>query len=339
MLRAMHRRAILAGIAAGLAASSFPALAQEAKEVRFAKQFGISYLPMVVMEEMKLVEKHAAKAGLGDVKVSWLQLTGGAPVNDALIAGQIDFAAGGVGPLITIWAKTKGTLDVRCIGAINSMPLYLNTVNPDVKTVKDFTEKDRIALPSVKVSIQAVTLMMAAEKAFGQGKHGELDRLTVSMSHPDGMAAMLSGKSEITAHFSSAPFQYQQLQDARVKRVLSSYEVLGGPATFNLIWGKAEFAAKNPKLFAAVFSAMEEAMEFINANQRAAAEMWVKAEKSKLAVDFAEKLIKDPENKWTTTPEKVMVYADFMHRIGAIKEKPASWKDLCHAAVHGKQGS
>lgn len=337
MQRSVLRLALMAGIAAALAAG--PALAQEAKEVRFAKQFGVGYLPMVVMEELKLVEKHAAKAGLGDIKVSWLQLTGGAPINDALIAGQIDFAAGGVGPMITIWAKTKGSLDVRCIGAINSMPLYLNTINPAVKTIKDLTDKDRIALPSVKVSIQAVTLMMAAEKAFGQGKHGELDKLTVSMSHPDGMAAMLTGKSEITAHFSSAPFQYQQLQDGRVKKLLTSYDVLGGPGTFNLIWAKAEFATKNPKLFAAVYAAMEEAMVFINGNQRAAAEMWVKADKSKLTADFVEKLVKDPENKWTTAPEKVMVYAEFMHRIGAIKEKPASWKDLCHNLVHGKPGS
>ena len=63
---------------------------------------------------------------------------------------------------------------------MNSMPLYLNTNNPNVKSIKDFTSKDKIALPAVKVSIQAVTLQMAAEKEFGEGNQNKLDALTVS---------------------------------------------------------------------------------------------------------------------------------------------------------------
>src|SRR6185312_3884163 len=110
------------------------------------------------------------------------------------------------------------------VGAINSMPLYLNTRNPAVKTLKDFTDKDRIALPAVKVSIQAVTLQMAAEQAFGPGQQNKLDQLTVSMKHPDALAALLSGRSEVTAHFGSAPFQYQELEDKRAHRVLNSYD-------------------------------------------------------------------------------------------------------------------
>ena len=127
------------------------------------------------------------------------------------------------------------------------MPLYLNTINPNVKTIKDFTDKDRIALPAVKVSIQAITLQMAAEKAFGPGQHGKLDPLTVTLSHPDGMAAMMSGRSEITAHFTSAPFMYQELEDSRVRKVLDSYEVLGGPHTFNVVWASTKFYNDNPQ--------------------------------------------------------------------------------------------
>jgi NitT/TauT family transport system substrate-binding protein len=80
-----------------------------------------------------------------------------------------------------------------------------------VKTLKDFTDKDRIALPAVRVSMQAVILQMAAEKEFGAGQQHKLDPWTVSLSHPDGLAQMMSGKSEITAHFTSAPFMYQEL--------------------------------------------------------------------------------------------------------------------------------
>jgi NitT/TauT family transport system substrate-binding protein len=322
-------------VAAALAAG--PAAAQEAKEVRLAKQFGISYLPITVMEERKLIEKHAKQAGLGDISVSWTQLSAGAPMNDALISGNLDFAAGGVGPLVTIWARTKGNLNVKGVSAINSMPLYLNTINSNVKTIKDFGDNDRIALPAVKVSIQAVTLQMAAERMLG--KHDALDRLTVSMSHPDGMNAMMSGRSEITAHFTSAPFMYQQLQDKRVRRVLSSYEVLGGPATFNVVWTTSRFHDQNPKTYKAVLAALEEAMTLISADKKAIAALWIKAENSKLSQDFIEKILNDPENVFTTTPQNVMKYAEFMHKVGSIKEKPATWKDLFFPEVHAKSGS
>lgn len=313
------------------------ASAQEVKEVRIAKQFGISYLPMTVMEERKLIEKNARAVGLGDISVSWTQLSAGAPMNDAMISGNLDFASGGVGPLVTIWARTKGNLNVKGVSAINSMPLYLNTINPKVKTLKDFSDSDRIALPAVKVSIQAVTLQMAAEKALG--KYDALDRLTVSMSHPDGMNAMMSGRSEITGHFSSAPFQYQQLEDPRVHRVVNSYEILGGPATFNVVWATTRFHDANPRTYKAVLAALEEAMTIINGDKKGVAALWIKAENSKLSQNFVEKILNDPENVFTTTPQNVMKYAEFMRKVGSIKEKPASWKDLFFPEIHAKQGS
>ena len=223
-----------------------PAARRNGQTVRIAKQFGISYLPLTMMEQKNLLEQHGKRLGL-DLKPEWIRLVSGAPMNEAIISGSLDFASGGVGPLLTIWGRTRGNIGVKGVAAINSMPLYLNTINPDVKSLKDFTDKDRIALPAVKVSIQAVTLQMAAEKAFGPGQHGKLDSLTVSLSHPDGMSAMLSGRSEITAHFSSAPFQYQQLDDKRVRKVLDSYEVLGGPHTFNVGVDDVEVLQREPQ--------------------------------------------------------------------------------------------
>ena len=338
LLRDLRAAALFGGVLA-FALTVGQAAAQEAKEVRLAKQFGISYLPLTVIEERKLIEKHAKSSGLGDIKIEWSRLSAGAPMNDALLSRSLDVAAGGVGPLVTIWARTKGNLNVKGISAINSMPLYLNTINPNVKSLKDFTDKDRIALPAVKVSIQAVTLQMAAEKEFGPGKHDALDKLTVSMAHPDGMSAMMSGRSEITAHFSSAPFQYQQLEDQRVQRVISSYEVLGGPATFNVVWMTQKFHDENPRTYRAILDALEEAMIFINSDRRRAAELWVKAENSKLPVEFVEKILKDPENVFTLAPNNVMKYVDFMVKVGSIKVKPDSWKDLFFPEIHEKQGS
>jgi NitT/TauT family transport system substrate-binding protein len=311
----------------------------EVSEVRLAQQFGIGYLPLHVLEAQKLIQKHAAKAGIKDIKVSWTKFGAGNAMNEAILSGNLDFASGGVGPLLTIWSKTKGIYDVKGVAAINSMPLFLNTINPNVKTLKDFTDKDKIALPAVKVSIQAVTLQMAAEKEFGPGNANKLDPLTVSMKHPDAMAALLSGRSEITAHLTSPPYQYQELADKKVHRVLSSYDVLGGPSTFNCIWATKKFRNDNPKVYAAFVGALDEAMAFIKAHPKEASQIYIKAEKSKLPVETVQKMVTDPDVFFTTTPQNIMKYAEFMTKTGAIDKKPESWKEVFFPEIHDKKGS
>jgi NitT/TauT family transport system substrate-binding protein len=310
----------------------------EMSEINVAQQYGISYLPLMIMEDQKLIEKHAKAAGL-DVKVGWAKFAGGNVMNDALLSNSLQFASGGVGPLVTIWARTRGNLDVKAVSAINSMPLYLNTRNPAVKSIKDFTEKDKIALPAVKVSIQAVTLQMAAEQAFGEGQQNKLDALTVTMSHPDGQTALLSGASEITAHFSSPPFQYQQLKTPSVHMVLNSYEVLGGPATFNVVWTTSKFRNENPKLYAAFVQAVDEATAIINRDKKAAAETYLRLAKGKDSVAEILAMLNDPAIVYTTTPQNMMKYVNFMAKVGSIKVKPDSWKDLFFPNVHGLPGS
>lgn len=333
----MVRTLLAAG--AVLALSAIPATA-EVSELRVAQQFGISYLPLTILHSEKLVESHAARAGITNLKLSWLQFGAGNAMNEAVLSGNLDVASGGVGPLVTVWSKTKGgRQEIRGISSLSSMPIYLVTVNPNVKTLADFTEKDRIALPAVKVSVQAVTLQMAAEKEFGPGQGGRLDPFTVSMRHPDALAAMMSGRSEVTAHFGGAPFQYQELEDKRARLVLNSYDVLGGPSTFNTLWATRKFHDENPKVYTAFLAALGEAMDLIKRDPARAAEIYIKEEKSNLSADFIVKMIKDPENVFTTAPQNIMKYAEYMHRTGAVENRPTDWKELFFPQIHGAAGS
>jgi len=336
--RSIRTRAAALLAAACTALASTAALA-EVKEVRVAKGFGIGYLPLIVMEHEKLFEKHAKAAGLADSVAKWLVIDGGTTQAQLLIGGNLEVSSGGLGPLVTIWARTKGNLDVKGMASINSMPLYLNTINPSVKTIKDFTDKDRIALPVIKSSIQAVILQMEAEKVFGPGKHGTMDRLTVSMAHPDGTAALLSGKTEVTAHLSSPPFQYQQLKDPKVRRIFSSYDVVGGPHTFNLIWTTKKFRDENPKSYGAFMAALKEAMDKINADKPKYAKVFVDFTKSKLAPEFILEMMNDPSIRYTMAPEGTMRFAAFLHKVGTIKEQPSGWKDMFFPEVHGLAGN
>ncbi len=336
-----NRRTILCWpLLAAAAAFAFSATAANAepRTVRIAQQFGISYVPLTIMKEHHLLESEGKKLGL-DLTTEWTHFSNGAAMNNALLSGSLDFASGGVGPLVTAWARTKGKQDIKGICALNMMPLFLNTIDPKVKKITDFTAKDKIALPAVRVSMQAVILQMAALKALGKGHEHDLDKYTVSLSHPDGLAQMMSFKSEITGHFTSAPYMYIELKNPKVHRVLNSYDVFGGPHTFNVVWAMGKMYKNNPKIVQAFLAGLKIAMKEIHDDPHAAAALWVKANHSKLPVAEAEAIIKNPDNTFTIVPKRTMVVANYMADAKMVPNRPKTWKDMFIDAIHDMPGS
>lgn len=332
-------RAAVAAAAVILTACMTPALAQ-APEIRFARQFSMGYLQFNMMQQHKLLEKHAKEAGIPEVKVEWATFNGPNAMNDALLSGSVDIVSGGVPGLLTLWARTKGTpLAVKGISAFTSQPVLLNTRNPNVKSLTDFTDQDKIAVPAVKVSLQAMLLQMAVAKQWGNSNYAKLDPLTVSMTPPDATVALLSGSAGITSVFSVPPFQFQQLDDKAIHTVLNSYDVFGGPHTFTVAWTSSQFRDKNPQLYKALVKAFAEATDMLNKDVKSAAQYWADDVKSKLPVEKVAEIASGPQVKWTMTPQNSMKFADFMHSVGTIKEKPADWKELFFPEIHDLPGS
>lgn len=319
-----------------LLATTFGAQAQE---VRVARQYGIAYIPLMIMQDQQLVEKHAARLGVPGVKVTWQQFTGGAVMNDALLSGNLDFAVVGPPPFLTMWARTQGTQNqVLGIGALNSMPMYLMSRNPAVKSIKDFTEKDRIVVSGVKVSTQAVVLQMAAAKEWGLKDHDRLDKLTVAMPLSDSMALMLSGKGEVSGDFTVPPFSFREMK-AGMKPVIDTFSVLGGPSSTNVIYATKKYADANPKMVQAFGAALREAQEAIGKDKAAAAATYLKLSGDKETVENVVEMLNDPKVEFSTTPKGIMAFAEFMHSTGAIKAKPASWKDAFIPELHSAPGN
>src|SRR5262245_36198300 len=132
-----HRRAAIIALAA---AALCPQHANaEANTLRVAKQFGIAYMQFMVMEDQKMIEKHAKAAGLGDITVEFNQFRSSDVMNDALISGSVDFVSLGIPGIITIWSKTKGTpIEVKASSGFNVSPLMLMVRDPSIKSLKDF---------------------------------------------------------------------------------------------------------------------------------------------------------------------------------------------------------
>lgn len=334
MLTSAVRLAPLALLALGQIAHA------EVDQIRMSRGLSLGFLPSIIMEDQKLVQKHASEAGLGEVDVQWNSFIGGAAMNEQLLAGQVDFAGGGPPPFMVLWARTKDTpLAVKAVAALNSSPMFLLTRKENVNSIADFGPDDRIAVPGLKISNQAVVLQMASEKAFGDPSR--LDPLTVQLGLPDAYAMLKSG-TEITAAFSGPPFQYlsEDHKASGIRAILNSEEVLGGPTTFLMMWTTQRFAAENPKAVHAVYNAIAEAIHVIDSDKQKAAEIFLRVTNERTPQEEIVRILEDPTTRFGLAPNNIMQYADFLSKNGVIKERPESWKDLfLPGPVHELEGS
>lgn len=314
-----------------------PQTAQAEGQIRIAEQFGIVYLLLNVVRDQQLIEKHGKADGL-EIEVDWQQLSGGAAINDALLSGVIDIAGAGIGPLLTVWDRTHGKQNVKGVASLGNFPYYLLSNNPKVKTIADFTEKDRIAVPAVGVSVQSRFLQYAAAKQWGDKAFDRLDKYTVALPHPDATASLLSGGTELTGHFSNPPFQNQALENPNVHVVLDTYELLG-PNSPTVLYTTEKFRNDNPRTYKAFVAALAEAADFAQNDKGAAADTYIRVTGAKISREELLKIIDNERFQFSVTPTNTYPLAEFLQRVGAIKHKPASWQDYFFADPAIGEGS
>jgi NitT/TauT family transport system substrate-binding protein len=325
-------------VALAMFAGSFGRAHAEGR-LRIAEQFGIVYILLNIARDQSLIEKYGKAEGL-DIKVDWVRLSGGSAVNTALLSGAIDIAAAGMGPLLTIWDRTYGKQDVRGIASLGNYPQYLVSNKPEVRSIADFTPKDRIALPAVGVSVQARFLQMAAAQKWGLKQYTRLDGITVALPHPDATAAILSGGTEITAHFGNPPFQEEELaRNPKAHIVLKSYDVLGGPGSSTVLFATKKFRDGNPRTYKAFVRALAEAAAFARKHPVAAADAYIRVSGAKIDRALLLKVIESPDVQFKIAPENTYRLAKFMHQIGAIRRLPQSWHDYFFADPDTAGGS
>ena len=329
-------------LAAGLLAcivvsvGAAPAVAQEGHDFHVARQPGLVYIQAIIMEDKKLIEKHAAALGLKDIKMRWSIITSGGVMTEAIISNSIDIAITGVSNMLLAWGKTG---NIKMVAGVAGVPFKLLTRNANVKSIKDFGPNDRIAVPTIRASMQAMMMGIALEQAYGIGQHGKLDSNQVQLGHPDAMNALLNPQHEVNSHFSIPPFQDIALKSPLVHHVVTSTDILGGPASITNAWGTQRFVEANPIKIKAFIAALDEASDMVMKDTKAAAEIYLAVTKEKITVDELVAVIKQPGAIFSATPQRSMLWAEYMHRIGLIKQKPASWKDYSFPVIHDRNGS
>jgi NitT/TauT family transport system substrate-binding protein len=339
--RLLSRRAAVATLAGGASLLGVPAIvaAQTPLAVTIVQQRGLMYLPVDMMVTGGVLQQEATKLGLGRVEATARALSGPAAITDALLSGSAQYGAAALPSLLTLWDKTHGTPnEVRAVGTMSNGAMVLYTINPNVRTIADFTEKDRIAVPSVRISFNAMMLEMAAEKLWNDPHR--LDHLTVGLGHADAVAALSAGygSATVTAHIAVQPFTDRGLKLPGAHVVADSREVFGGPLTQVSLLATKRTRDKNPALFKAVGNALETSIKMCNADKDAAAVLWKKAQNASESIDELRALLDDPGFEFTSQPHRIAYFAAFLNRIGTVKSKVGDWKELFWETAYDQQG-
>src|SRR5205085_3314578 len=317
---------------------SRPGLA-ETDTLRILRPVDLATLPLLVAEHDKLIEKQAEKRGLKPPTIRWSALGKAGPL-DALAAGQADLVATEIVPLL-IAAETTADKpqQVRGLAALSQRPYVLVTRNSAIKTIRDFKESDRIAVPALKTSGPALLLQMAAAQEWGPENYAKLDPMMVARSDEAATEAVESGRGDLASHFSRSPYSDDELADPKIRRIMDSFDI-AGPHSASLLATNARFHDANPGLCAAIFAALGDADQLIKANPGQAAEIYVGMQKDHdISLEVLSDMIGDADLGYTTAPAGVMRLAEFMQRIGRLKRLPQSWKDLFFPEAHDLAGN
>ena len=339
--RSVSRRRALETLLRGGALLAAPAIlkAQSPLAVRFVQQRGLLYIPIDVMVSGGVLQQEASKLGLGKIEATATALSGPGPVLDALISGAADYGTAALPSLLTLWEKTRGSAnEVKAVGTVSNGAMTLYTINPNVRSLADFGAQDRIAVPTVRLSFNAIMLQMAAEQLWNDPHR--LDHLTVALGHPDAVTALSAGygKATITAHIGVQPFTDRGLKLPGAHIITDSRKVFGGPLTQITLLATKQTKEQNPSLFQAVANALEEAIKVANADKRAAAALWKDVQKAPESIDDLVAQLNDPGFEFTSRPQRISHFTAFLNRLGTLKTKVEDWKQLFWETAHHQQG-
>jgi NitT/TauT family transport system substrate-binding protein len=285
-----------------------------------AYQGGIGYAPVHVMEDQNIVEKNYN----GKISVNFVKLDSGAAINEGIIGGTIDVGCMGLAPAIT--GVSRG-IPYKVISNLCSQSHGLMSNDKNIKSLADIKPEDKIALVGTG-SIQHILLSMASEKVLGNPN--ALDINIQNMSHAEGMASLESGTVKL--HLTSSPFIYQERENAKYIELKELSEVWPSGNTFLLAMASNKLA-ENKALFTAVEKSFAEAIQFINENQEATAELETKY--LGLNIDTVKNYLSQPDSQFFPELRGAQAMSEFMVRAGFI-EKGITMEQFCFPGVNGK---
>ncbi len=311
----MTQRKLTAAVLTGLTVLALSQNAFPAEKLSVAYQHGLAYAPVMIMKEQGLIEKNFE----GEVEVEWTQLNSGAAINEAFASGQTDVGQLGVAPFIT--GVTAG-IPYKMYGTLSAQPHKLMTNQEDIQSMADITAEDKIALVNIG-SIQHIMLGMASAQVLGDAH--VLDTNITAMSHPDGMAALLSGS--VNLQLTTSPYIFIEEETGSIHEVKDFADAWPADSAFIIGLVSNKLCEERPELYQAVVSATQEAIDYIYANPEEAAQI-VAAQMNQAPEDVQSWMMAEG-SRYDMHLTGIMEMASFMEEAGFLEAAPESMEEIC----------
>ena len=342
MPKKLYRRTVLLGL--GLLVPNFATLLSSCRQqpqantrdadvqnisdapntVTIGYQSGIAYFSLMLIKQQKVLEKQ-----FPNTNIEWKVLSSPSPIRDGMIANQIQVGAIGVPTFLVGWDRG---LNWKLLAGLIHQEFWLVVNEPTIKSLKDFKPNHKIAVPDPN-AVQAVTLRMAAQQQLGTPR--ALDANLQSLSHPLGLAAFKS--KQITAHFTSAPFQWQEVEQGG-QVIVKSSELFGGLHTGIGLVTMAKFYSQYPAFNQALYKAVEDASRLMREQPDEAAKILAAESEGKLAPDTAKQWLSRKDIQFATDPKGFLGYATFLKNTNEISKSTSSINELVLPTLQGKGG-
>lgn len=281
------------------------------QRIIIADQFGLAYAPIEIMKDLELVEKQLNKMGIENVVVEWKRFGNTAAIREAMLSGNLDVGFVGIPPYLI--GKDNG-MEWRIISGLSQSPVGLVASKEKVSSLEDIDLTQKIILPQPG-SIQHILLAMTTERLMEDPKY--FDQQLMSMSHPDGMVAMLAHE-DAYLHFTTPPFLQQELTEENLHQVLSGRDAFGGEFTFIVAISQESFFEERA-YYQAFKLALEEAVNFLNDTQELAIDIIAAA--YDYDVMFLKEILDHPEMVFEMDVKGIETFTKFMHRTSLLTEE------------------
>jgi NitT/TauT family transport system substrate-binding protein len=201
-----------------------------------------------------------------DYEVKWVKLGNTAAIREAVLAGKVDAGFMGIPPFLI---GADNGMNWKLVSGLSVCPVGLVADSGAIPDFESLTPDHRIALPQPG-SIQHILLSMEAQKRYGDP--ARYDKGLVTMKHPDGMAALISGA--VDAHFTSPPYLFTETsgENGSFEVILEGHRAFGGDFSFIAAMA-AESLTEKPELLRSFLTAVEQSVDFINDNPEESAQI------------------------------------------------------------------
>lgn len=281
--------------------------------IAIAYQPGLGYAPLLIIKQTQWIEKD-----FPGTTVEWRELANGATIRDGIISDTLQMGVVGTAPWLVGWARG---VPWKLLACASDADLWLNVMDPNIKSLKDVKPGQQIALPAPD-SIQAFALRKGAQEILGNAH--ALDTNMVAIPHPLGLQALLS--HQVTGHLTAPPFEWEEV-DKGAHTIFNTHDAMG-ETCFTALTMSTSFYGRYPEFTAKMLDYMQRADQMIHSDPAQSAKYIAEAEgKPDLATQYKAWLA-HPGVAYTVVPQGFLKYANFMKQIGSISKVPANIKEL-----------